>query len=82
MIDKTFDALDPRDLPYRFSYDPVTGEWFILSVLREFNVLGYFGNTPSFNRFLIQGMRAYDEVQSGILKEAADILRDKQLGGA
>ena len=80
MTDKTYDAEDPRELPYRFTCDPVTSEWFIIGIGHGFSVLGYFENDPSFYRFLLEGLKAYDNKQGGILKEASRILENTQEG--
>ena len=75
--DKTHDVEDPRDLPYRFTVDPITGEWFILAIGHGFSVLAFFENDQSFYRFLIEGARAYDERMGGVLKEASQLLKEK-----
>ena len=80
MTDKTFDVEDPMGLPYRFCPCPNTGEVFIIAVGHGFQVMGYFENYPSFHRFLVDGNKTDDLIQEGILREAADILKNKHGG--
>ena len=78
MIEKTFDVEDPRELPYRFSYSPVTEEVFIVGTGHTFVVLAYFQNRFAFHRFLVEGNKTDDLIQEGALKDALDILHNKQ----
>ncbi len=82
MTDKTWDAADPGDLPYRFCPSLTTGEVFILAAGHGWQVIGYLENYPAFHRFMVEGCKTDDLMQEGILKEAADILKAKQIGGA
>ena len=81
MPDRTWDVEDPRDLPYRFAFSPITGEIYVISF--GFHGLGVsmvFENRPAFHRFLVEGNKTDDLIQIKILKEASDILRGKQIG--
>ena len=80
MIDKTWDAEDPRELPYRFAYSLITDEIFIITIMQGFNVVSYFENRFAFHRFLVEGNETDDLIQEGTLREALDILRNKQGG--
>ena len=45
-------------------------------------IWAFFENRDAFHRFLVGGNKTDDLIQEGILKEAADILKNKQIGGA
>ena len=79
MTDKTYDTENSVALPYRFCPSPLTGEVFIIGRGMGLAIIAYFENYPSFHRFLVEGNKTDDLIQGDILKEAADILRDKQI---
>ncbi len=73
MVEKTYDATDPMDLPYRFAHCPNTGETFIISIGHGFNVLGYFENKMAFDRFLIEGNKTANLIAEPIPDTLKDI---------
>ena len=78
MTDKTWDAQDPRDLPYRFVYSPITGEVMVVTIGMGLGVAMMFLNYPSFHRFLEDGNKTASLISAKILKDASNILTAKE----
>ena len=78
MAEKTYDVIDPRGLPYRFAYSSATDEVFIVAVGHIYNIIGYFENRFAFHRFMVEGNKVDDSIQEGVIKEAADMLKNKR----
>ena len=81
MAEETYNVEDPRDLPYRFTYSPVTGEVFIIGIGHGFQVMGYFPNRPAFHRFLIEGNKTDSMIADPIPDNVKDIFPDRHTGG-
>ncbi len=78
MAVKTWDIEDPRELPYRFVYSPVTGEVFVISFWRSIGVPMLFENRESFHRFLAEGVKTDHEIADKVIQQAGEILRSKR----
>ena len=78
MADKTWDAEDPRELPYRFAYIPITQEVLIISMGK---VLGFFENRDAFDRFLIEGNKMANLIADPIPSSITEIFPDRHSGG-
>ena len=72
MTDKTFDAEDPRDLPYRFTYVPITDEVIVIAMGR---VVMFFENQEAFHRFLIEGNKTDSLIADPIPDSIPEITR-------
>ena len=79
MAEKTQDSDDPRDLPYRFVFSPITDEIFI--VLLGGHVLGVtmmFENRFAFHRFLEEGNKTDYLISEKVIQESEDILKGRR----
>ena len=79
MTDKTWDTENPRELPYRFVYSPVTDEVFIIGLGRGMAITAFFENREAFHRFLLEGIETEHKITSIGLYQAGEILKAKQL---
>lgn len=78
MAEKTWDVEDPRDLPYRFSFSPNTGEVFLLGMGgMGMGIMGKFENLQAFHRFLVEGNKTDSLIADPIPDNVSDILGDK-----
>ena len=75
MVDKTYDTDDVRELPYRFTFSPNTGEVYVISLFRGFNVSMFFDNLNAFHRFLLEGEETEHNIMKIGLFQAEEILR-------
>ena len=82
MPDKTWDVVDPRDLPYRFVYSPKTKEVFVVAFHPMPVIVMVFENNEAFHRFLVEGNKTDDLITEKVMQEALNILKSKQLGDA
>ena len=78
MTEKTYDMEDPGMLPYRFTYSPVTGEVYVISLWRGFNVSMVFENREAFHRFLSEGQETEHKIVERSLFQSEEILKAKQ----
>lgn len=74
MADKTYDVENPRELPYRFTYSPITQEVLVICFGR---VVMFFENRESFHRFLIEG----NKTDSLIADPMPENIKDITTGG-
>ena len=71
---ETHDSEDPRELPYRITYSPETGEVFVIMIGNGVGVSMVFLNVNSANRFVYEFQKTLYNVSSKAMKEAEDIL--------
>ena len=80
MTDKTWDVVDPRDLPYRFVYSPHTKEVFVVAFHPMPVVVMVFENNEAFHRFLAEGNKTEALIADRIVWQSEEILKGKQGG--
>lgn len=71
----THDSEDPRELPYRITYSPGTGEIFVLFLGGGVSVNMVFLNVDAAHRFVDEFQKTLYNISSKATKEAEDILK-------
>lgn len=81
MTDKTWDVENPKDLPYRFSYAPISGEVYVIWFgFHGPAVSMVFENRESYHRFLVEGNKTDTLIADRVIWQAEEILKGKQGG--
>lgn len=76
---KTAEEMDDGNRPYKFTLAS-TGEVFILGFFPQPGISMVFPNLDDFREFVETGERAVELFGPKVIKEASEILREKQKG--